>query len=191
MNLQLKRLVGSNVRFLLSNCANNSEVASSVLEMAVLLNVLMECNENTLLVSLCSLSRYKNNSFLIDVSACLHSTYLVSLPLQVLCKIFQFKKMRFCFVRSRPIRFSHVSWLSDTAERLLMCISSYNFCRINSLKPSSWSKKVSPSITCSWWCLLTLQIFNEALKELSLAGRREPSRCRKAPLAQSKTSKFI
>lgn len=89
LNLQLKRLVGSNVSFLLSNCANNSKVASCVLGMAVLLNVLMECNKNTLLVSVCSLSFYKNNSFLIDVSVCLHSTYLVVLPVQVFCKVFQ------------------------------------------------------------------------------------------------------
>ena len=94
--MQLKRLVGSDVSFLLSNWENNSKVASSVLGMAVLLNVLMECNENTLLVSLCSLSLYKNNRFLIDVSVCLHSTYLVILPVQVFCKVFQ-KKMRFGF----------------------------------------------------------------------------------------------
>lgn len=81
--------MGSNVSFLLSNCANNSKVASSVLGMAVLLNVLMECNENTLLVSLCTLSFYKNNSFLIDVSVCLHSTYLIILPAQVFCNVFQ------------------------------------------------------------------------------------------------------
>lgn len=88
--------MGSDVSFLLSNWENNSKVASSVLGMAVLLNVLMECNENTLLVSLCSLSLYKNNSFLIDVSVCLHSTYLVILPVQVFCEVFQ-NKMRFGF----------------------------------------------------------------------------------------------
>lgn len=116
MNLQLKRLVGSDVSFLLSNWENNSKVASSVLGMAVLLNVLMECNGNTLSVSLCGLSLYKNNSFLTDVSVCFLSTYLVILPVQVFCKVFQ-KKMRFSF-SSRPISSSCMSQLSDTAQRL-------------------------------------------------------------------------
>lgn len=96
--------MGSDVSFLLSNWENNSKVASSVLGMAVLLNVLMECNENTLLVSLRSLSLYKSNSFLIDVSVCLHSTYLVILSVQVFCKFFN-KKMRFGFSSSRPKKF--------------------------------------------------------------------------------------
>ena len=86
--MQLKSLVGSDVSFLLSNWENNSKVASSVLGMAVLLNVLMECNENTLSVSLCGLSLYKNNSFLTDVSVYFHSTYLVILPGQVFLQRF-------------------------------------------------------------------------------------------------------
>lgn len=89
LNMQLKRLVGSNVTFLLSNCANNSKVASYVLGIAILLNVLMEFNENTLLVSLFSLSPYNNNNFIIDVSVFIHSIYLLILLVQVLCKVFQ------------------------------------------------------------------------------------------------------
>lgn len=49
LNLQLKRLVGLNVSFLLSNCANHSKVASCVLGMAILLNISIEGNEKTLL----------------------------------------------------------------------------------------------------------------------------------------------
>ena len=79
--------------FLLSNCENNPEVASSVLGMAVLLNVLMECNENTLSVSSCRLSLYKNNSLLIDVSVRLHSSRLFSQG-KFSAKLFN-RKMRF------------------------------------------------------------------------------------------------
>ena len=80
--------MGSDVSFLLSNWENNSKVASSVLGMAVLLNVLMDCHGNTLSVSLCGLSLYKNNSFLTDVSVCFLSTYLVILPVQVFLQSF-------------------------------------------------------------------------------------------------------